>query len=230
MKQAYFITGTDTGVGKTLISSALVYAFASRGLKAVGMKPVAAGCELDAPSGRLMSADVASLIAASNVDVPLNLINPYAFAPAIAPHIAAEQSGITISLDEICGAFQQLTALADVVIVEGVGGFCVPLNAEGDTADLAKQMKLPVIMVVGVRLGCINHALLTLQAIQARGLSLVGWVANLVDPHMTAYPENLHALQQRISAPCLGVLPWLKQVDEKQAATYIQFPALKLPV
>ena len=225
MKQAYFITGTDTGVGKTLISSAFVYGFTSQGLKAVGMKPVSAGCELDALTGQLLSEDVASLIGASNVDAPLSLINPYAFAPAIAPHIAAEQSGVTISLDEITVAFQQLTTLADVVIVEGVGGFCVPLNAESDTADLAQQLKLSVIMVVGMRLGCINHALLTMQAIKARGLSLVGWVANQVDPHMTAYAENLDALHQRISVPCLGVLPWLQQADAKQAVTYLKLPA-----
>jgi len=224
MKQAYFITGTDTGVGKTLISSALVYGFASRGLKAVGMKPVSAGCELDPLTGQLLSEDVTSLIAASNVDAPLSLINPYAFAPAIAPHIAAAQSGVTISLDEIAGAFQQLTNLADVVIVEGVGGFCVPLNAESDTADLAQQLKLPVIMAVGMRLGCINHALLTMQAIKARGLSLVGWVANQVDPDMTAYAENLDALHHRISAPCLGVVPWLESADMKQAVTYLKLP------
>ncbi|HSH73145.1 MAG TPA: dethiobiotin synthase [Methylophilaceae bacterium] len=224
MKQAYFITGTDTGVGKTLISSALVYRFASQGLKALGMKPVSAGCELDPLTGQLLSEDVASLIAASNVDAPLNLINPYAFAPAIAPHIAAAQSGVMISLDEITEAFQQLTNLADVVIVEGVGGFCVPLNTELDTADLAQQLNLPVIMVVGMRLGCINHALLTMQAIKGRGLSLVGWVANQVDPHMTAYAENLDALHQRIPAPCLGVLPWLERADVKQAVTFLKLP------
>jgi len=212
MKQAYFITGTDTGVGKTLISSALVYGFASQGLKAVGMKPVSAGCELDPLTGQLLSEDVTSLIAASNVDAPLNRINPYAFAPAIAPHIAAAQAGITISLDEITRAFQQLSNLADVVIVEGVGGFCVPLNAELDTADLAQQMNLPVIMVVGMRLGCINHALLTMEAIKARGLSLVGWVANQVDPHMTVFEENLEALENRIQAPCVGVILWQKKV------------------
>lgn len=208
MQKAYFITGTDTSVGKTLVASALIHGFVQRGYKTVGMKPVAAGCELQ--GGELISEDVSQLIAASNVTAPLRQINPYAFAPAIAPHIAAEQAGVKISLDVMVDAFQQLSTQADVVIVEGVGGFCVPLGDGIDTADLAQRLGLPVILVVGMRLGCLNHALLTTEAIKTRGLKLAGWIANQVDPEMTAFDENSQALKNRLDAPCLGVVPWLK--------------------
>ncbi|MEZ0231736.1 MAG: dethiobiotin synthase [Methylophilaceae bacterium] len=219
MTLSYFITGTDTGVGKTLISSALVMAFAAKGLKSVGMKPVAAGCELK--DGRLISEDVASLLAASNVEAPIDQVNPYAFAPAVAPHIAAENAGIEISLDNIVTAYHQLKQQADVVIVEGVGGFCVPLNAHADTADLAVQLNLPVIMVVGMRLGCINHAMLTVQAIESQGLNLVGWVANQLDPEMPVFEENLIALKQRINAPCIGLVPWQLDIAPATVSTLL---------
>lgn len=216
---AYFITGTDTGVGKTLISSALIHGFVQRGYNAVGMKPVAAGCELQ--DGELMSEDVAQLISASNVAAPLRQVNPYAFLPPIAPHIAAEQEGVTISLEVIVHAYRQLSAQAEVVIVEGVGGFCVPLGSDIDMADLAQQLGLPVILVVGMRLGCLNHALLTAGAITARGLKLAGWVANQLDPQMNVFEENLQSLKERLAAPCLGVLPWLADVNPINAARYL---------
>ena len=208
---AYFITGTDTGVGKTLISSALIHGFVQRGYSTVGMKPVADGCELQ--GGELVSEDVAQLVSVSNVAAPLRQVNPYAFLPPIAPHIAAEQAGVTISLDVIVGAYRQLSAQAEAVIVEGVGGFCVPLGAGIDMADLAQQLALPVIMVVGMRLGCLNHALLTAEAIKARGLKLAGWVANQVDPQMSVFDENMQSLKKRLDASCLGVLPWLDNVN-----------------
>jgi dethiobiotin synthetase len=216
---AYSITGTDTGVGKTLISSALIHGCVQRGYKTVGMKPIAAGCELQ--GAELISEDVTQLINASNVIAPLRQINPYAFLPAIAPHIAAAQAGVQISLDVIVDAYQQLTTQADVVIVEGVGGFRVPLGDGTDTADLAQQLGLPVIMVVGMRLGCLSHALLTAEAINARGLKLAGWVANQVDPQMSAFDENLQGLKMRLNAPCLGVLPWLDDVNCLTAAKYL---------
>lgn len=216
---AYFITGTDTGVGKTLVTSALIHGFVQRGHQAIGMKPVAAGCV--AHNNELISEDVSQIIAASNVEADLRYINPYAFAPAIAPHVAAEQAGVGISLDVIADAFQQLATRADVVIVEGVGGFCVPLGDGIDTADLAKRLDFPVIMVVGMRLGCLNHALLTVEAINARGLRFAGWIANQLDPEMTAFDENLRALQQRLPVPCLGVLPRLNDADFTVAAKYL---------
>lgn len=208
--QSYFITGTDTDVGKTYIASSLVRHFAQLGVSVLGMKPVAAGCELVNDS--LLNEDVSQLLHASNINAPLALINPYAFQPAIAPHIAAKQAGITISLDVIATAFLQLQKLADVVIVEGAGGFCVPLNETETTADLAVKLNLPVILVIGMRLGCINHALLTVQAIQARGLTLAGWMANQVSVEMTAYQENFDTLQQMIAAPCLAQVKWNETV------------------
>ena len=206
MDNAYFITGTDTGVGKTLVSCALLHAFAALGKSVVGMKPVAAGCEVT-PLG-LVCEDVTNLMAASNVNAPREQVNPYAFAPPLAPHIAAAKAGVVIEIASICAAYTALRALADVVIVEGVGGWRVPLNAHEDTADMAKQLGLPVILVVGMRLGCLNHALLTAQAIDADGLKLAGWVANAIDPLMQAFDENLAALRSRLTAPLLGISPY----------------------
>lgn len=210
-KQAYFVTGTDTSVGKTFVSSMLVRQFAQRGLRSVGMKPVASGCER--VNGQLVSEDVTQLLAASNVQLPLADVNPYAFEPAIAPHIAARQAGVRIDLDYIQAAFERLRAQADVVIVEGAGGFYVPLDEQYGMADLTVKLGLPVILVVGMRLGCINHALLTAEAVRQRGLTLAGWVANQVDPEMAMLEENLQTLRQRMPAPCLGWVPWQTSAD-----------------
>lgn len=204
---SYFIIGTDTNVGKTYVASALVRHFADAGLKTIGMKPIASGCEQN-PQGELLNDDVLALTVASNVHASLDLINPYRFAPAIAPHIAAEQACVEMQLDVIADAYQQLKSLAEVVIVEGAGGFLVPINQQQTLADLAVKLELPIILVVGMKLGCINHALLTVEAIQARGLELAGWVANEIEPNMPKFEENLTSLQQRISAPCLSVVRW----------------------
>ncbi|MFA7242815.1 MAG: dethiobiotin synthase [Sulfuricellaceae bacterium] len=220
MNAAYFITGTDTGVGKTLVSCALLHVFAARGKTVVGMKPVAAGCASTARG--LVCEDVANLMAASNVSAPLEMVNPYAFQPPIAPHIAATQAGVAIEIAPICAACAALQALAEVVIVEGIGGWRVPLNAREDSADMARQLGLPVILVVGMRLGCLNHALLTAQAIKASGLELAGWVANRIDPSMPAFDENLRALQARLAAPLLGVAPYAAQPSATLAAEYIR--------
>jgi dethiobiotin synthetase len=206
MKSGYFITGTDTGVGKTLIASALIYKFAQSGLKSVGMKPVAAGCVL--VSGQLISEDVTKLIAASNVTAPLEQINPYAFAGAYAPHIGAKEANIEIKQAVIQSAFEALGKQADVIVVEGVGGFCVPLGDNLNAADLVALLNIPIILVVGMRLGCLSHALLTVEAIEVRGLKLAGWVANAIDPTMVMFDENLLSLKEQIKAPCLGVVPW----------------------
>lgn len=202
-KPAWFITGTDTEVGKTFVACALLHAIRRSGWTALGMKPIAAGFDADGKNE-----DVEQLIAASSLLAPRALVNPYAFRAAIAPHIAAAEEGRTIELANIVAAFAQLRGLADAVLVEGVGGFCVPLGAEIDTADLAVALDLPVVLVVGMRLGCINHALLSVQAITARGLTLAGWVANRIDPAMARFEENLAALQERIGAPLLGVVPY----------------------
>jgi dethiobiotin synthetase len=210
---AWFITGTDTEVGKTFAACALLHALRQQGLKAVGMKPVAAGLDDDGHNE-----DVEQLIAASSFLAPRALVNPYAFRAAVAPHIAAAEEGRTIELAHIVSAFEQLRRLADVVLVEGVGGFCVPLGNEGNTADLAARLNLPVILVVGMRLGCINHALLTGQAIAARGLKLAGWIANRIDPAMSRFEENLATLQDQIAAPLLGIIPY-GTTPENAAAT-----------
>jgi dethiobiotin synthetase len=217
--KGFFITGTDTNVGKTLVASALVFKFAQDGFKAVGMKPVAAGYSMI--DGKLQSEDVTQLVAASNVSAPSEQINPYAFEPAIAPHIAAAQSNLEIKLDVISKAYAALTTRADVIIIEGAGGFYVPLSESLDTAALAKALDLPVILVVGMRLGCLNHALLTAEAIRARGLQLTGWIANTIDPDMAMFEENISSLKQLIQAPCLGVIPWQPNAGFAAAANYL---------
>ena len=215
-KKAYFITGTDTGVGKTLAACALLQAFVKQGHKVVGMKPVAAGC-VEAPAG-LCCEDVENLRAASNVVAPQEWVNPYALISPVAPHIAAEQAGVEVNLEQIDRSFRQLSEMADVTVVEGVGGFVVPLNDRQDTADMAEMLGLPVILVVGMRLGCINHALLTAQAIRHKGLRLAAWVANRIDPDMSAFDENLRALETRLAAPLLGVIPYQAEFNPAAAS------------
>ena len=201
-KPAWFVAGTDTEIGKTFVACALLHALRNQGISAIGMKPVAAGTD---EKGR--NDDVEALIAASGVDAPRELVNPYLYAPAIAPHIAALEAGRPIDLERIAQSFAALRPLADAIVVEGVGGFCVPLGPQVDAADLAQRLALPVILVVGMRLGCINHALLSAQAIAARGLTLAGWVANRIDPQMARFDENLASLEARLAAPLLGVIP-----------------------
>jgi dethiobiotin synthetase len=207
MQAAYFVVGTDTDVGKTYVSCELLRHFVAQGYKSVGMKPVASGCQLDAQFG-LVNADAQALLAAGNVQADMRALNPYRFLPAIAPHIAAQQAGIEIAPHRILSAYQSLARQAEVVVVEGAGGFLTPINQQQNLADLAVQLALPIILVVGMRLGCINHALLTVEAIQARGLRLTGWVANSLAPSMAHFAENLSTLQQAINAPCLSVVPW----------------------
>lgn len=195
MKAAYFITGTDTGVGKTRIACKLIRDYVALGHKVIGMKPVAAGTEL--VNGAWVNDDVLKLEAASNVKAPRALVNPYSFNEAIAPHIAAEKAGVEIDIKVIQQAFKKLVSMADVVIVEGAGGFLVPLNDTETMADLAIALDIPIILVVGMKLGCINHTLLTIEAIQARNLSLHGWVANRIVPDMPYCDENIAAITQK---------------------------------
>ncbi|MDP2430451.1 MAG: dethiobiotin synthase [Pseudomonadota bacterium] len=215
----FFIAGTDTHIGKTLVAAALLHAYASLGYRVLGMKPVAAGAELI--DGIWVNEDVAMLRAAANVQVAPEWLNPYLFREAIAPHIAADHKGVRIEIPRIRAAYDALAAQADVVLVEGVGGLLVPLSEHKDAADLAVALKLPLILVVGMRLGCINHALLTLEAIAARGLKLAGWVANRVDPAMAAYHENLATLSRRLPAPLLAELPHMASADPQRAAHFM---------
>jgi len=200
-----FIAGTDTGVGKTLVAQALIQRGVAAGKRVAAMKPVSAGC-VQTPEGWLND-DVAQLRAASNVALPLALMNPYAFEPPIAPHIAAQQAGIEIDLARIESAYREIASQSDEVIVEGVGGLLVPLNANQTAADMVLRLSLSVILVVGMRLGCLNHALLTVEAMARRGIKLEAWVANQIDPAMGAFEENLASLKERIDAPLLCVLP-----------------------
>ncbi|WP_245615789.1 dethiobiotin synthase [Andreprevotia chitinilytica] len=202
----YFITGTDTDIGKTVATSQLLRAFAAAGKQVVAMKPVASGCEWR--DGTLWNADVAAHRAASNVDAPVELTNPYRFEPAISPHLAAREAGVTISLDHLARCADQLSPLADILLVEGAGGWLAPLSDEASMADLAVKLAAPVILVVGMRLGCINHALLSTHAIRASGLPLVGWIANQIDPAMSRYAENLGYLTAHLGAPLLAEIPF----------------------
>jgi dethiobiotin synthetase len=198
MKQSFFITGTDTEVGKTYIACKLIKHYVALGYKVVGMKPVAAGC--DWVDGAWLNEDVKLLTAASNVQAPTHLINPYSFKEPIAPHIAAQHEGVIIDLQLIVDAYQQLTQLADIVIVEGAGGLLVPLGDDHTLADLVAQLNIPIILVIGLKLGCINHALLTYEVIQQRQLKLDSWLANPIDSSMLASADNLQTLKHKLAA------------------------------
>ncbi len=202
-RHAFFVTGTDTEIGKTFVAGALLHAFAARGLRTLGMKPVAAGCDADGTNE-----DVEALRAASTVVQPAAEVCPFLFKQPIAPHLAAADEGRRIDLSAIVARYRALDALTDVLIVEGVGGFLVPFNADEDSADLAVRLQLPVILVVGMRLGCINHTLLTQEAIAARGLRLAGWVANRIDSHMRKADENVATLRALVRAPLLADVPY----------------------
>jgi dethiobiotin synthetase len=204
MARGIFVTGTDTGVGKTVVATALLRALVASGQRAVGMKPVSAGNERDGSE----HPDVVALLHAGNVSAPLADRNPFAFAPAIAPHLAAAEAGVAIDLAVITAAYARLASRADVVVVEGAGGVLVPVDATHDMLDIAMRLRLPVLLVVGMRLGCLNHALLSGAAIRSRGLRLSGWVANCVDPPMRAVDANVEALSIRLSAPLVALVPW----------------------
>jgi len=204
MSRGIFITGTDTGVGKTIVAAALLRALTEAGHRAVGMKPVAAGMA----AGDAVNADVRMLAAAGNVAAPLADVNPFSFAPPIAPHLAALAAGVAIDLDLIAAAYARLASVADAIVVEGAGGVLVPLGRGTDMLDIPARLGLPVLLVVGIRLGCLNHALLSALAISARGLSLAGWVANRIDPAMGEADANVLALTDRLPAPLLADFAW----------------------
>jgi len=204
MARGIFITGTDTGVGKTVVAAALLRALAGAGHRAVGMKPVAAGL---AP-GEAVHADARTLIAAGNVAAALADVNPFLFAPPIAPELAARAAGATIDLDRIAAAYARLATTADAIVVEGAGGALVPLGRSTDMLDIPARLGLPVLLVVGIRLGCLNHALLSALAISARGLRFAGWVANRIDGEMSEGDANVAALVDRLPAPLCADFAW----------------------
>ena len=202
-----FVTGTDTGVGKTEVACALIRAAARHNLTVVGMKPLAAGARR--VNGVLTNADVAAMRQASTIRPARALVNPYLLEPPIAPHLAAREAGIRLELGVVLRAYRALSERAQVVVVEGAGGFRVPLDARRDMSDLAQRLRLPVVLVVGMRLGCISHALLASEAIARRGLVLAGWVANRIDPAMRRYRDNVSALVERLPAPLLADVPYV---------------------
>ncbi len=213
---AWFVTGTDTGIGKSVASATLLHALRLRGLRAVGMKPLASGCERTPQGWR--NEDALLLQAASEPRPDYDDVNPYALPQPLAPELAAADAGVTVELAPILAAYARLAAQADAVVVEGVGGWSAPLSAQLDQADLVRALDLPVVMVVGLRLGCLNHARLTARAIQADGLRLAGWIANDIDPAMARADDNFTLLKQRLSVPCWGRLPFRPPVNPAELA------------
>ncbi|PYE23843.1 dethiobiotin synthase [Paraburkholderia silvatlantica] len=228
MTVSLFVTGTDTEIGKTFVSAALLRGFAHAGLRATALKPVAAGAyERD---GVWHNEDADQLDAAASVLLPPGIRTPFLLKEPAAPHIAAALEGVTLDMARIADCHEAACERADAVVVEGVGGFRVPLTATVDTADLAVALGLPVLLVVGMRLGCISHALLTAEAIAARGLKLAGWVANRIDPAMTFPEENIAALRERLAAqygaPLVGVVPHMRGASADDAAGHLNIDAL----
>lgn len=223
MSAAWFVTGTDTGVGKSLVSAALMLHLRGRYARIAGMKPVAAG-SMRAPNGDWTNEDVLALQAVATVDAPRPLVNPYLLHAPVSPHIAALRDGVQLELGKIVNACNSLRALSDALVVEGAGGFRVPLSDTQDGADLALALGLPVILVVGLRLGCLNHAVLTAESISARGLRLVGWVANHIDPDMPEQAANIAWLQAQLKVPRLADLPYSAAPDAQQMAKHFDLP------
>lgn len=214
-----FVTGTDTGVGKTVASSALLHALRAQGLRAVGMKPVASGCIATAEGWH--NDDALALQAASDPVPAYADLNPFALPQPLAPEIAASEAGVEITLAPIIAAFERLRAQADTIVVEGVGGWAAPLTATLDQLHLVEALELPVVLVVGMRLGCLNHARLTARAVQADGARLVGWIANEIDPQMDRRDENFALLKARMPAPCWGRLPYAPEAEARELALWL---------
>ncbi|TJZ78821.1 dethiobiotin synthase [Chitiniphilus eburneus] len=217
MSRVYFVTGTDTDVGKTVATCQLLRAFADQGLRAAAMKPVASGCVLR--DGALWHGDVAAHAQAANVAAPSALTNPYRFLPAISPHLAAREAGVGIDLDHLVACARQLGEMSDVLLVEGAGGWYAPLGEDSAMADLAMALGAPVLLVVGMRLGCLNHARLSAEAIARSGLPLAGWLANRIDPAMASYADNLATLE------CVLGTPPLAEIAHSSAAERGSLPA-----
>jgi len=231
--RSVYVTGTDTGIGKTVASTALLHALRAQGLHAVGMKPVASGCEFR--DGLWRNEDALALQAASDPQAEYTMLNPYALPQPLAPEIAAREAGVEIAMETLVSAYHHLQAIADTVVVEGVGGWSAPLSADLDQADLVHALHLPVVMVVGMRLGCINHARLTARAVAADGCRLIGWIANHVDPQMERQDENFQILEARLQVPCWGRLPFFATQDAAALSRHLDpdapgFPASSTPL
>lgn len=225
MSAAYFITGTDTDAGKTTVAAGLLHAARLKGLSTAAGKPVASGCVMTAEG--LRNSDALALQAECSVVLDYDEVNPLAFAPAIAPHLAALEAGVTLTVDSLLQPMRHiLNKQADFTLIEGAGGWRVPLAGEHNLSDLAIALGLPVILVVGVRLGCINHAVLTAEAIARDGLHLAGWVANVIEAQTSRLEENLATLRERLPAPCLGRVPRLSEASAENVAHYLDVQLL----
>ncbi len=217
MNKGYFVTGTDTGVGKTLISAALIHSLCEKGLRVSGMKPVASGCVRK--NGGFRNEDADRLLEASNVDADYNLICPYRFLEPVAPHIAAKESGVDISIAHIAQCYRQLYSCSDAVVVEGVGGWQVPINEKQTMSDVAIDLALPVVIVVGGRLGCINHALLTAESVMTSGLLVAGWVFNQLEPDILQLAAVRQSLISRMPGVLMADIPWQEEPDPVALST-----------
>jgi dethiobiotin synthetase len=225
MSIGYFIAGTDTDVGKTTVAAGLLHAARQSGLSTAAGKPVASGCNVT-PAG-LRNADALALLAECSLNLTYDQVNPFAFEPAIAPHLAAREAGVSLTVSALLGPMREVLAKgADFTLIEGAGGWRVPLADQANLSDLAIGLGLPVILVVGVRLGCISHALLTAEAIAQDGLQLAGWVANIIDPKTSRLEENLATLAERLPAPCVGRVPRLKRPSAEGVAEYLHLELL----
>ena len=224
MTKGFFITGTDTGIGKTAIALGMMAALQEKGLKVAAMKPVSAGGELTGEG--LRNEDAVMLMRQSSVDLPYEVVNPYAFEPAIAPHIAAGQVGVEMQTEPLLADLNNIREQCDIVMVEGAGGWLVPFNKSETMADVAKSMDLQIILVVGMRLGCLNHALLTQDSIEQMGMKLAGWVANSITPDFPSSTENLHTLEKRLHAPLLGTIPYKKHPDPVYVSNHLDINKL----
>jgi len=209
ISESIFITGTDTDVGKTWVALLLMQALKKKGLKVAAMKPIACGCELTAQG--LRNDDAVALMAEANVPIPYDIVNPYAFAPPIAPHIAANQAAIDINMDKIKDCYQQIKSQVDIIVVEGAGGWQVPISGTQTSADMVTACAWPVLLVVGMRLGCLNHALLSVESIRASSNTLMGWVANSPGKEMQNYSENIASVRARIKPVLLAKIPSLAE-------------------
>ncbi|MDB9970317.1 dethiobiotin synthase [Porticoccaceae bacterium] len=222
-KQWLFITGTDTDVGKTVVACGFLAAANQQGLRTAAIKPVAAGCEVTEQG--MTNSDALQLQAAASHKLSYQQINPVALEPAIAPHIAAAEAGVRLSASRLVGYCRGVSLLpVDMVVIEGAGGWRVPINSRETLADVAQELECAVIIVVGMRLGCLNHALLTMEAIGRDGLQIAGWVANILDTEMPRLQENIDTLKQSISEPCLGIVPRLDDLSPEQVATFLTVP------
>jgi dethiobiotin synthetase len=225
MSQAFFVTGTDTEIGKTTIAAGLLHAARSAGLSTAAAKPVASGCVATAEG--LRNDDALALLGQCSLALDYAEVNPFTFAPAIAPHLAAREAGVELSVARLLPAVQRvLQRGADFTLVEGAGGWRVPLAGAESLSDLAIALKLPVVLVVGVRLGCINHAVLSMEAVECDGLRVAGWVANIVDAQTSRLEENLATLAERLAAPCLGRVPRLVEATPAAVAAHLSLPRL----